>query len=196
MTIRPSLTIRRATPDDAAALLRTMTHPEVQPNLMQLPYGSEAAWRARLQDNDAPGKLDLLLVAERPGPDGRPLVMANAGLHPTGPNLRRRHVMNLGIAVLPEAQGRGVGKALMQALVDYADRWGQVLRIELTVFVDNPRAIALYEAFGFRTEGRHVGYALRDGQYVDVFSMARMHPQPPHWQLAAMAEPAAGGTPA
>lgn len=192
MSNRPRLTIRRATPDDAAALLHTMSHPAVQPNLLQLPYGSEAAWRTRLQENDAPGKLDLLLVAERPGPDGRPEVVGNAGLHPSSVNLRRRHVMNLGIAVLPEAHGQGVGKALMQALIDYADHWAQVLRIELTVFVDNPRAIALYQAFGFRTEGRHVGYAMRAGQYVDVFSMARLHPRPPGWQLPA--DPGQGTT--
>jgi len=89
--------------------------------------------------------------------------------------------------------GQGVGKALMQALVDYADHWAQVLRIELTVFVDNPRAIALYQAFGFRTEGRHVGYALRRGQYVDVYSMARMHPSPPGWQPVGDG-PTAGST--
>ena len=67
----------------------------------------------------------------------------------------------------------------MQALCDYADRWAQVLRIELTVFVDNERAITLYRKFGFRLEGTHRGYALRDGAYADVHAMARLHPQPP-----------------
>ena len=37
----------------------------------------------------------------------------------------------------------------MTSLCDYADRWGQVLRIELQVFADNARAIALYRSFGF-----------------------------------------------
>jgi len=56
-----------------------------------------------------------------------------------------------------------------------------VLRLELTVYADNARAIALYESLGFRHEGRHVGYALRDGHYVDALSMARLHPDPPRW---------------
>ncbi|MEO8525784.1 MAG: GNAT family N-acetyltransferase, partial [Caldimonas sp.] len=69
--------------------------------------------------------------------------------------------------------------ALMQAMCDYADRWMGVLRIELTVYIDNERAIALYRKFGFEIEGRCRGYAMRDGQYVDAFSMARIHPAPP-----------------
>ena len=42
--------------------------------------------------------------------------------------VRRRHVAMLGIAVAPEAQGQGVGTALMQAMCDYADRWLGLLR--------------------------------------------------------------------
>ena len=76
---------------------------------------------------------------------------------------------------------RSVGSALMTALMDYADRWGQILRIELNVFADNDRAIGLYERFGFVREGLMRKYALRDGQYVDSLMMARLHPNPPQW---------------
>jgi putative acetyltransferase len=67
----------------------------------------------------------------------------------------------------------------MQAMCDYADRWMGILRIELTVYADNVPAIALYRKFGFEIEGRHRGYAMRDGRYVDAFAMARIHPDPP-----------------
>jgi putative acetyltransferase len=169
-----TIEIRRARPDDAAAMARMMGDPAVYPGLMQMPYANEEAHRARLVDSLAPGKADLALVAER---DGK--VVGSAGLHPAGPMLRRRHVMMLGISVVPEAQGAGVGKALMQAMCDYADRWMGVLRIELTVYVDNAAAIALYRKFGFEMEGRHRGYAMRDGRFVDAFAMARLHPDPP-----------------
>lgn len=173
------LQIRRAVLGDAAAFARIMGEPAVLANLMQTPYTSEALWHAHLSDSLAPGQPSLLLVAERPDAHGDPQVVANAGLHPVSHHLRRRHVMGLGIAVQTDAQGQGVGRALVAALCDWADRWGQVLRIELTVFVDHPRAIRLYESAGFRPEGRHVGYALRDGRYVDALSMARLHPDPP-----------------
>lgn len=168
------VSLRRATVADAPEFARVNSHPDVQPNLMQLPFGCAERWRQQLADNDKPGSLNFVLVAER---EGR--MLGNAGLHPAGAQLRRRHVAALGIAVDGAAQGQGVGRLLMQALCDYADRWAQILRIELTVFADNERAIRLYRSMGFEHEGTHRGYALRDGRFVDVFSMARLHPQPP-----------------
>ena len=175
------VTVRRASTADAAAFTRIHGDLSVLANLMQLPYPSEEAWHQRLVELCAPGKAltDMLLVAERDG-----AVVGTAGLHATGPALRRRHAMFLGISVAAEAQGQGVGTALMQALVDYADRWAQVLRLELTVYADNARAIALYRKFGFEVEGTHRAYALRDGAYVDALAMARLHPNPPTWQPA------------
>jgi putative acetyltransferase len=85
----------------------------------------------------------------------------------------------LGISVAPEFHGRGVGSALMQTMCAYADGWGHFLRIELEVFTDNARAIALYQRFGFRVEGTYRAYALRDGVYADALAMARLHPNPP-----------------
>ena len=167
------VTIRRARPDDAAAIARMMDEPGVYANLMQMPYASEEAHRARLVEGQAPGKTDLSLVAELAG-----TVVGSAGMHPVGPALRRRHAVVIGISVIAEAQGKGVGTALMRALCDYADRWMGVLRIELTVYDDNARAIALYRKFGFEIEGRHRGYALRDGRYVDALTMARLHAPP------------------
>ncbi len=169
-----SISVRRAGLQDAAAFARIMGDPGVFPGLMQMPYTNEELWRARLAESSAPGKTDLLLVAEQDGS-----VVGSAGLHPAGNSQRRRHVLMLGISVVPQAQGQGVGSALMAALCDYADNWMGTLRLELDVYTDNARALALYRKFGFVMEGTHKGYALRDGQYVDSYSMARFHPRPP-----------------
>lgn len=171
------LTIRRAELADAGALCALMSDVEIYGNLLQLPYPSEEIWRQRLAEGMVPGKPDLSLVAVRQG-----LVVGSAGLHSVGPALRRRHALMLGISVLPAAQGSGVGSGLMTALLDYADNWAQALRIELTVYCDNERAIKLYQRHGFEIEGRLRGYALRQGEYVDSFGMARLHPKPPGWR--------------
>ncbi|WP_284618888.1 GNAT family N-acetyltransferase [Aquabacterium humicola] len=184
-TDAPPITVRRATLADAAAFARIMGDLQVLPGLLQVPYTSEELWKAKLTESLAPGKPDLVLAAERPGPDGSPVVVGNAGLHPCGPSVRRRHAMSVGIAVGGDAQGQGVGTALMKALCDWADGWGHVLRLELSVFADNARAIGLYQRFGFVREGVHRGYALRDGCYVDTWSMARLHPSPPRIEAAA-----------
>jgi putative acetyltransferase len=169
-----TLTLRRVTPADAAVMAEQLADPEVFPGLLQLPYANVELWRQRLSAPAVPGSPELLLLAER---DGH--VVGNAGLHAAGTQLRRRHAMMLGISVSPAVQGQGVGNALMAALLDYADNWAQALRIELTVFSDNERAIRLYERHGFEREGLHRAYALRNGAYVDVLAMARLHPKQP-----------------
>jgi L-phenylalanine/L-methionine N-acetyltransferase len=63
---------------------------------------------------------------------------------------------------------------LLTAAVDLADRWLNLSRLELTVYVDNAAAIALYKRFGFQQEGVLRHYAFRDGAYVDVLAMARI----------------------
>jgi len=74
---------------------------------------------------------DFLLVALA---DGR--FAGLAGLHAIG-NGRRAHAMHLGITVAGDFQRRGIGTALMKALVDLADGWLNVFRLELDVFTDN-----------------------------------------------------------
>ncbi len=169
-----ALLIRRASAKDAAALARHMSDPAVFGGLLQLPYPSEEAWQKRLTDGALATGADVVLVAERAGE-----LVGHVGLMAASAQVRRRHVMGLGISVAPEAQRQGVGRALMAAACDYADRWAGVLRIELTVYTDNAVAIHLYRNFGFETEGTMKGYALRDGAYVDVYAMARLHPSPP-----------------
>ncbi|WP_431102211.1 GNAT family N-acetyltransferase [Roseateles noduli] len=172
--IAEGLTLRRPRPEDARAHAELVGHPGVQPSLLQVPYTSELLWHERFSKVPDTNSGELQLLAF----DGERL-LGSAGLHSVGPQARRRHAMMLGIGVHPDAQGRGVGAALMDALIRQADDWLGVLRIELTVFADNARAIRLYERFGFEHEGRLRGYALRDGRYVDAFTMARLHPRPP-----------------
>ncbi len=61
------------------------------------------------------------------------------------------------IAVRPDHQSRGVGAALVGALLDEAARRG-CAEVLLEVRADNPRARSLYESFGFETVGRWPGY--------------------------------------
>ena len=174
MSDAAAIVIRRPRPADAAAIAATMADPRVQPGLLQMPYGTEEFWRKRIEEMPVGSNVpELFIVAERDG-----TVVGNAGLMPV-PGVRRRHAMGLGLSVAHAAQGQGVGTALMQALVDWADRWANVLRLELTVFTDNAAAIALYRKFSFEIEGTHRAYALRDGVYADVLAMARLHPNPP-----------------
>ena len=57
-----SLTIRRATTGDAAAIARIFADPDTYPGTLQLPYPSEAGWRARLESHLGPGHHGHVLV--------------------------------------------------------------------------------------------------------------------------------------
>jgi putative acetyltransferase len=166
--------VRRPRPEDAAAIMATMGDRDVLPGLLQLPYPTEALWRKRIEEMPVgPTTGELFLVAELNG-----VVVGNAGVHPVA-HVRRRHAAGIGMAVARSAQRQGVGHALLAALIEFADRWAQILRLELTVYTDNHAAIALYRKHGFVDEGIHRAYALRDGVYVDTLAMARLHPNPP-----------------
>jgi len=81
------------------------------------------------------------------------------------------HVADLGLMVAKEARRQGVGRAMLQAAVDWA-AGAHVRKLELHVFPWNEAAIALYEAFGFSREGYRKGHYQRSGEDVDVILMA------------------------
>ncbi len=82
-----------------------------------------------------------------------------------------RHVADLGLMVAADQRGRGIGRALLAAAVDWAREAG-VTKLELHVFPWNEPAIRLYERFGFEREGYRKEQYERDGQLVDAILMA------------------------
>jgi putative acetyltransferase len=83
-------------------------------------------------------------------------------------------VADCGVSVHPDYWNQGVGSALIGTVVDLADNWLNIERIELDVFFDNAAAIRVYEKFGFEIEGTKRKYAFREGEYVDTHVMARV----------------------
>jgi putative acetyltransferase len=89
--------------------------------------------------------------------------------------MRRAHAASIGLAVHEAWRNRGIGKRLMAELIDIADNWLGMRRLELHVFVDNERAIDVYCSFGFEIEARHRGSVVRDGMLADMYLMGRLH---------------------
>ena len=162
-------TIRRAVPDDADALTTVYADPSVIAGTLQLPYASPLLWRERLTAADAP----VILLAC----DGR-VIVGSIGLHTNARTPRRKHAASLGMGVIAAHQRKGVGSQLLAAVVELADNWLGIARLELSVFIDNDAGVALYTKFGFAIEGTLRAYALRNGAYVDAYTMARLREQP------------------
>lgn len=106
--------------------------------------------------------------------DNEEIIVGTAGLSVNG-NHRTRHSGNIGIMIHKDYQDQGVGTALISALIDVADNWLMLVRLELTVFEKNERAIHLYEKFGFEKEGRKQFAAIREGKYENEYLMARIN---------------------
>ena len=81
------------------------------------------------------------------------------------------HCGTLGMGLLPEYRGRGIGMRLLRATLDKA-RENHLERVELEVFEPNTRAIQLYRKAGFAIEGTRVRGARLRGECFNVVCMA------------------------
>ncbi|PNH92184.1 GNAT family N-acetyltransferase [Vibrio diazotrophicus] len=157
--------IRRAEPSDARAIKQIYECKNAYSSTLQLPHPSLTLWEKRT--TDVPNNVFVYVALV----DGE--IVGNLGFEVcTSP--RRRHVASLGMGVKDDVQGRGVGSALLATVIDLADNWLNLKRIELTVYSDNDRAINLYKKFGFAVEGESKAYAFRNGEYVSAYHMARV----------------------
>jgi putative acetyltransferase len=162
-----NITIRRAEPGDAEAIKEILSGPKAIAGTMQLPFPSVESWRKKIEETPE-GVYHLVASVDDE-------VVGHLGLGTRPDSPRRRHVGSIGMAVRDDWQGKGIGTALLEAAIDMADNWLNLLRLELDVFVDNEPALRLYKNFGFVIEGTRVGYAYyRDGRYVDTHLMARL----------------------
>lgn len=159
------IVIRRLRPDDAEAMAALQSLPGVRFGTLRLPYPRVETVRKRLE---AAGEGDFLLGAFAGG-----AMIGTAGLHRH--EGRRGHVGGIGMGVHDDWTGRGIGRRLLGELIDIADNWLGLKRLELEVYIDNAAAIGLYRSFGFAVEGRGRAVALRDGVLVDDYKMARLN---------------------
>ena len=160
------VSIRHAEPDDYKAIHRILSSPRATAGTLQLPLQSLEGVRKRFFSETLEGLYQLVACVDEE-------VVGHLGLE-TFTRPRRRHVGEIGMAVCDDWQGKGIGSALMEAALDLADNWLNLIRLELTVYTDNAAGIALYEKFGFVIEGTHRLFAFRNGEYVDAYSMARI----------------------
>jgi L-phenylalanine/L-methionine N-acetyltransferase len=162
----PDIHIRATESSDAEAIYDIFTGERAVSGTLQVPWTSLEARRARMAPS--PERQGIVATVE-----GR--VVGHANLH-LEPSPRRRDCGSIGMAVHDDFQGQGVGTALMRGLIDLADNWYGLRRLELTVYCDNPAAVRLYEKFGFVIEGTGRQYARRNGELVDAYFMARLRP--------------------
>jgi L-phenylalanine/L-methionine N-acetyltransferase len=123
------VSIRHAEPDDYEAIHRILSSPRATAGTLQLPLQSLEGVRKRFFSETREGLYQLVACVDEE-------VVGHLGLE-TFTRPRRRHGGEIGMAVRDDWQGKGVGSALMEAALDLADNWLNLIRLELTVYTDN-----------------------------------------------------------
>jgi phosphinothricin acetyltransferase len=121
---------------------------------------------------DRAHRQDCRLVARKGG--GRPFgrVVGWAALSPVSRRCVYAGVASLSIYVAEAARGQGVGKALLQALIEASEQQG-IWTLEAGIFPENTASLALHKSCGFREIGRRERIAQMDSVWRDVILLER-----------------------
>lgn len=156
--------IRRSTPDDVEAFWRCLDSVARERRflvMVQAPPLSEA--RAFLEQARSNDMVQFVAVKES-------RIIGWCDITPSRWD-GFRHSGNLGMGVLAEFRGRGIGSRLLLETIRAAKDAG-LKRIELEVFSSNRVAIAMYKRQGFIQEGIKRQARVLDGVVDDAICMA------------------------
>ncbi len=116
------------------------------------------------EKTESPNEIEIVAVV-----DG--VVAGTAGIEAVGAKYKLKHRAELGIAILKEYWGLGIGKALMEACIECAKDAGYT-QLELNVVAENERAVSLYKKMGFVEYGRNLrGFNSRVSGYQEIVYM-------------------------
>lgn len=166
-----AVTVREATIADAPVLVAHLKELAAEPGI-NIPLAPDEVIsveheKAVLKDfHDSPRA--LMLIAE----DGGQMV-GELSIRVVSSRRAVQHVATLGMSVKQSHRRKGVGKALLDAALEWAPSAG-IKRIELYVYARNAPAIALYEACGFNVEGTRRGFIKEGDSFLDDVVMGRL----------------------
>lgn len=125
-------------------------------------WSNPAQWRRRWAENGMLGDEGGLLLVLRGG------VPAGFVAWHKVVTARGSFCWNMGVNLLPEARGFGVGTAAQRLLVEHLFAHTQVARIQAGTELDNLAEQRVLEKIGFSREGVMRSYAFRGGEWRDV----------------------------
>ena len=165
------LVIRSATAADAAAICLVYNQ-GIEDRIATLETElrtpeERRAWLA------ARGPRHPVIVAESTATGGGPSVLGWGSLNAFNPRRAYDGVADLSVYVERGRRGRGVGRRLLERLIELGRGLGYH-KMVLATFPFNPSGVALYERMGFQRVGVYREQGQLDGRWVDVLVMERL----------------------
>jgi RimJ/RimL family protein N-acetyltransferase len=172
----PAVLLRAREPGDLDVLFRVAADLGTWEERSPAPPAplTRAAWEARLaraDEDDASGDVRFVIEA-----DGEPV--GGLSLFGADPLARTAEV---GIGLVPEARGRGIGSAAIAAVLEFAFERRNLRRLHLEAIASNAGALRAYEKAGFVVEGRQRQHAWVRGRYEDIVLMGLLREE---WRAA------------
>jgi L-amino acid N-acyltransferase YncA len=162
----PEIRIRFATEDDAEAIC-TIYNQGIEERIATLETERRSPDERR-QWMASRGPRHPVIVAVEAGS-----VVGWASLNPFNPRRAYDHVADLSVYVERGWRGKGVGRLLLDRLVEHAQALGYH-KMVLAAFPSNTGGMALYERVGFDTVGIYREQGQLDGKWVDVIIMEKL----------------------
>ncbi|KXH86745.1 GNAT family N-acetyltransferase [Sporosarcina sp. HYO08] len=161
--------IRTAKREDASRILRIQEEVVAEGDFLTTvseefnkTVEQQGDWIEKILQNDK----ETLLVAEIQNEIVGWIVFLSPG------RSRLSHTGSLGMMVRKDFRNRGIGKLLLQRILEWAELNPCIEKVSLGVFSTNKRAIALYKGMGFIEEGRKIKeFKINDNEYIDDILM-------------------------
>lgn len=163
--------IREAKPEDAKRLFELMKQVETEAHFMLMEpeerKGSPEQQRVWLERMDKESNSTVLIAEQNDGQLVGYLVVIG------GNGKRVRHSAYLVIGILKEFTGRGIGTNLFQKLEEWSIAHN-ILRLELTVVIQNEPGVSLYKKMGFEVEGIKRNSLVIEDTFFDQYYMSKL----------------------
>ena len=157
-------TVREANEDDGEAI-KNVVNSVASEKYYVVPECSREDWDEAIREIKK--RKGLIITAQV---DERTIGMAHLA---RGKFEKNKHVGFLGISIVNEFRGMGIGTAMMNYIIEWARRQKGLEKISLPVFSTNEAAINLYCTFGFRIEGMSKKQYKIEGRYIDETIMGK-----------------------
>lgn len=125
-------------------------------------------WQTYLKEGNE-GKKSYLLFAEV---EGKLVGMVGALKNSSK---KRSHAASI-VAVFVDSsyRGRGIGKRLMQNILNLLKEDPQIIKVDLDVNTQNKEAVRLYESCGFEIVGTYHKELYYEGDFYDLYEMEKI----------------------